>query len=111
MALVRRGGVKSAQCGRPVVRGALASGMLGGQGSLKSYREYPSPSFNSFLSSSASSFFNQFAECSPECARRCGNTQYRKPCLFFCNKWCSTCLCECPCYNNWKTKRGGPKCP
>ncbi|KAL2898522.1 Gibberellin-regulated protein 13 [Bienertia sinuspersici] len=17
----------------------------------------------------------------------------------------------CPCYNNWKTKRGGPKCP
>ncbi|KAG2635023.1 hypothetical protein PVAP13_2NG315700 [Panicum virgatum] len=57
-------------------------------------------------------------ECSPECARRCGNTQYKKPCLFFCNKCCSTCLCvpsgyygnkgECPCYNNWKTKRGGP---
>ncbi|KAF8695282.1 hypothetical protein HU200_037501 [Digitaria exilis] len=61
------------------------------------------------------------AECSPECARRCGNTQYEKPCLFFCNKCCNACLCvpsgyygnkgECPCYNNWKTKRGGPKCP
>ncbi|CAN6210708.1 unnamed protein product [Urochloa humidicola] len=69
----------------------------GGPGSLKSY------------------------QCSPECTRRCGNTQYRKPCLFFCNKCCNTCLCvpsgyygnkgECPCYNNWKTKRGGPKCP
>ena len=62
--------------------------------------------------------FHWHAECSPECARRCGNTQYKKPCLFFCNKCCSTCLCvpsgyygnkgECPCYNNWKTKRGGP---
>ncbi|CAN6195930.1 unnamed protein product [Urochloa humidicola] len=69
----------------------------GGPGSLKSY------------------------QCSPECTRRCGNTQYRKPCLFFCNKCCNACLCvpsgyygnkgECPCYNNWKTKRGGPKCP
>ncbi|CAD6219326.1 unnamed protein product [Miscanthus lutarioriparius] len=69
----------------------------GGQGSLKSY------------------------QCSPQCSRRCANTQYKKPCLFFCNKCCNTCLCvpsgyfgnkgECPCYNNWKTKRGGPKCP
>ncbi|KAL8160842.1 hypothetical protein V2J09_012331 [Rumex salicifolius] len=34
---------------------------------------------------------------------------------------CAKCLCVppgyygnkqfCPCYNNWKTKRGGPKCP
>ncbi|KAJ1289672.1 hypothetical protein BS78_02G182600 [Paspalum vaginatum] len=69
----------------------------GGQGSLKGY------------------------QCSPQCSRRCANTQYKKPCLFFCNKCCNTCLCvpsgyygnkgECPCYNNWKTKRGGPKCP
>ncbi|CAD6224989.1 unnamed protein product [Miscanthus lutarioriparius] len=69
----------------------------GGQGSLKNY------------------------QCSPQCSRRCANTQYKKPCLFFCNKCCNTCLCvpsgyygnkgECPCYNNWKTKRGGPKCP
>ncbi|XP_072148323.1 gibberellin-regulated protein 5 isoform X1 [Setaria viridis] len=70
--------------------------LQGGPGSIKSY------------------------QCSPECTRRCGNTQYRKPCLFFCNKCYNTCLCvpsgyygnkgECPCYNNWKTKRGGPKC-
>ncbi|TVU09524.1 hypothetical protein EJB05_43006 [Eragrostis curvula] len=69
----------------------------GGQGSLKSY------------------------QCSPECARRCGNTQYKNACLKFCNKCCAKCLCvpsgyygnkgECACYNNWKTKEGGPKCP
>ncbi|GJN00078.1 hypothetical protein PR202_ga17233 [Eleusine coracana subsp. coracana] len=60
-------------------------------------------------------------ECSPQCARRCGNTQYKKACLTFCNKCCAKCLCvppgfygnkaACPCYNNWKTKEGGPKCP
>ncbi|KAI5683766.1 hypothetical protein M9H77_04994 [Catharanthus roseus] len=52
---------------------------------------------------------------------RCSQTQYKKPCLFFCQKCCRKCLCVppgfygnkqvCPCYNNWKTKRGGPKCP
>ncbi|KAE9619736.1 putative gibberellin regulated protein [Lupinus albus] len=60
-------------------------------------------------------------ECSPRCAERCSNTQYKKPCLFFCEKCCAKCLCVppgtygnkqvCPCYNNWKTKEGGPKCP
>ncbi|KAK8713377.1 hypothetical protein V6N13_148596 [Hibiscus sabdariffa] len=60
-------------------------------------------------------------ECEPRCSERCSNTQYKKPCLFFCNKCCAKCLCVppgtygnkqvCPCYNNWKTKRGGPKCP
>ncbi|KMZ56795.1 Gibberellin-regulated protein 6 [Zostera marina] len=60
-------------------------------------------------------------QCQGQCRRRCGKTQYKKPCLFFCNKCCNTCLCVppgyygnksvCPCYNNWKTKRGGPKCP
>lgn len=60
-------------------------------------------------------------ECSPRCAARCSNTAYKKPCMFFCQKCCATCLCVppgtygnkqvCPCYNNWKTKRGGPKCP
>ncbi|KQJ90233.1 gibberellin-regulated protein 12 [Brachypodium distachyon] len=60
-------------------------------------------------------------QCSPLCDYRCSDTKYRKPCLFFCNKCCNTCLCvpsgfyghkyECPCYNNWKTKEGGPKCP
>ncbi|KAL2565346.1 hypothetical protein AAZV13_19G102100 [Glycine max] len=60
-------------------------------------------------------------ECGPRCTARCSNTQYKKPCLFFCQKCCAKCLCVppgtygnkqvCPCYNNWKTKRGGPKCP
>ncbi|KAI3876511.1 hypothetical protein MKX03_030328 [Papaver bracteatum] len=62
-----------------------------------------------------------FAECEPECQRRCGDTKYEKPCLFFCRKCCKTCLCVppgfywnkevCPCYNNWKTQQGGHKCP
>ncbi|KAF0904087.1 hypothetical protein E2562_031763 [Oryza meyeriana var. granulata] len=60
-------------------------------------------------------------ECSPKCAGRCSDTQYKKACLTFCNKCCAKCLCvppgtygnkgACPCYNNWKTKEGGPKCP
>ncbi|KAF9595181.1 hypothetical protein IFM89_037610 [Coptis chinensis] len=60
-------------------------------------------------------------DCGPRCSSRCSATQYKKPCLFFCNKCCTKCLCvpqgtygnkqSCPCYNNWKTKRGGPKCP
>ncbi|XP_050221187.1 gibberellin-regulated protein 6 [Mercurialis annua] len=68
-----------------------------GQGSLKSY------------------------QCSGQCTRRCSKTQYHKPCMFFCQKCCAKCLCVppgfygnksvCPCYNNWKTKQGGPKCP
>ncbi|KAG8076293.1 hypothetical protein GUJ93_ZPchr0006g42178 [Zizania palustris] len=60
-------------------------------------------------------------ECSSKCAGRCSNTQYKKACVTFCNKCCAKCLCvppgtygnkgACPCYNNWKTKEGGPKCP
>ncbi|XP_031501003.1 protein GAST1-like [Nymphaea colorata] len=60
-------------------------------------------------------------ECTPRCNIRCSATAYKKACLFFCEKCCATCLCVppgtygnkqvCPCYNNWKTKRGGPKCP
>lgn len=62
-----------------------------------------------------------WSECPSQCSRRCSKTQYRKPCMFFCQKCCMKCLCVppgfygnkgvCPCYNNWKTKRGGPKCP
>jgi hypothetical protein len=65
--------------------------------------------------------FGPRAECKPKCDYRCSNTKYRKPCLFFCNKCCRTCLCvpsafyghreECACYNDWKTKEGGHKCP
>ncbi|XP_019422962.1 PREDICTED: gibberellin-regulated protein 12-like [Lupinus angustifolius] len=60
-------------------------------------------------------------ECSGACDYRCSKTHHKKPCLFYCNKCCKTCLCvpsgtygnkeECPCYNNWKTKEGAPKCP
>ncbi|KAJ3684314.1 hypothetical protein LUZ61_013478 [Rhynchospora tenuis] len=61
------------------------------------------------------------SQCPGECTRRCSKTQYHKPCMFFCQKCCRKCLCVppgfygnkhvCSCYNNWKTKRGGPKCP
>ncbi|PUZ62795.1 hypothetical protein GQ55_3G015100 [Panicum hallii var. hallii] len=61
------------------------------------------------------------SQCGGECRRRCSKTHHKKPCLFFCNKCCAKCLCvppgtygnkeTCPCYNNWKTKEGGPKCP
>ncbi|GAB4856003.1 Protein gast1 [Ancistrocladus abbreviatus] len=60
-------------------------------------------------------------ECGPRCTARCSATSYKKPCMFFCQKCCAKCLCVppgtygnkqvCPCYNNWKTKRGGSKCP
>eukprot|EP01018_Ginkgo_biloba_P038659 Gb_04075 [translate_table: standard] len=60
-------------------------------------------------------------ECPSACAYRCSKTSHRKPCMFFCQKCCSKCRCVppgtyghkevCPCYNNWKTKEGGPKCP
>ncbi|KNA21098.1 hypothetical protein SOVF_046200 [Spinacia oleracea] len=63
----------------------------------------------------------QSNQCLPQCTRRCSQTQYHKPCMFFCQKCCRKCLCVppgfygnkqvCPCYNNWKTKEGGPKCP
>ncbi|KAI3461149.1 hypothetical protein Pfo_017812 [Paulownia fortunei] len=55
------------------------------------------------------------------CTDRCSKTSFKKPCMLFCQKCCAKCLCVppgtygnkqvCPCYNDWKTKRGGPKCP
>ncbi|XP_011656217.1 protein RSI-1-like [Cucumis sativus] len=61
------------------------------------------------------------SDCKPKCSYRCSATTHRKPCMFFCQKCCAKCLCvpsgtygnkqECPCYNNWKTQQGGPKCP
>ncbi|KAK2973182.1 hypothetical protein RJ640_009812 [Escallonia rubra] len=60
-------------------------------------------------------------ECGSRCTTRCSATSFKKPCMFFCQKCCAKCLCVppgtygnkqvCPCYNNWKTKSGGPKCP
>merc|ERR1711964_586993 len=61
------------------------------------------------------------SECKPRCTYRCSATSHKKPCMFFCQKCCATCLCVppgvygnkqvCPCYNNWKTQEGRPKCP
>ncbi|XP_017237615.1 gibberellin-regulated protein 6 [Daucus carota subsp. sativus] len=63
----------------------------------------------------------KISQCPNQCTRRCSRTQYHKPCMFFCQKCCRKCLCVppgfygnkavCPCYNNWKTQQGGPKCP
>ncbi|RVW36723.1 gibberellin-regulated protein 4 [Vitis vinifera] len=60
-------------------------------------------------------------QCPSQCSRRCSKTQYHKPCMVLCQKRCKKCLCVppgyygnkvvCPCYNNWKTKERGPKCP
>lgn len=60
-------------------------------------------------------------DCKPRCSYRCSATSHKKPCMFFCQKCCAKCLCVppgtygnkqvCPCYNNWKTQQGGPKCP
>ncbi|KAI8014228.1 Gibberellin-regulated protein 12 [Camellia lanceoleosa] len=60
-------------------------------------------------------------QCPAACAERCSATSHLNNCLMFCNLCCDKCLCvpsgtyghkeECPCYNNWKTKEGGPKCP
>ncbi|CAN4102078.1 unnamed protein product [Withania somnifera] len=59
--------------------------------------------------------------CGEACNQRCSATSHKKPCLLYCNKCCEWCQCVppgtygnkecCSCYNNWKTKRGGPKCP
>ncbi|XP_027926797.1 gibberellin-regulated protein 12-like [Vigna unguiculata] len=60
-------------------------------------------------------------ECPAKCDYRCSATRVKKACLYYCNLCCDKCLCvpsgtygnkeECPCYNNWKTKNGTPKCP
>ncbi|XP_016474318.2 protein RSI-1 [Nicotiana tabacum] len=60
-------------------------------------------------------------DCKPRCTYRCSATSHKKPCMFFCQKCCATCLCvprgvyghkqTCPCYNNWKTQEGKSKCP
>ncbi|CAL0315714.1 unnamed protein product [Lupinus luteus] len=64
---------------------------------------------------------NIYTDCKPKCTYRCSATSHKKPCMFFCQKCCAKCLCVppgtygnkegCPCYNNWKTKEGKPKCP
>ncbi|KAH9680756.1 Gibberellin-regulated protein 12 [Citrus sinensis] len=66
-------------------------------------------------------FAVEVANCASACNYRCSATSHRNPCIEFCNMCCKKCLCvpsgtyghkeECPCYNNWKTKEGTPKCP
>ncbi|CAN6990496.1 unnamed protein product [Brassica rapa subsp. trilocularis] len=73
-------------------------------------------------------FFNTFnnivyfcKDCPAACDVRCSATSHKSACLMYCNQCCKKCLCvpsgtygnkqECPCYNNWKTQEGGPKCP
>ncbi|KAE9603375.1 putative gibberellin regulated protein [Lupinus albus] len=61
------------------------------------------------------------SECSSECNRRCSKAFMKKRCLRHCKICCGKCLCvpsgfygnkeECTCYNIWKNKKGGPKCP
>ncbi|XP_021859575.1 gibberellin-regulated protein 6 [Spinacia oleracea] len=60
-------------------------------------------------------------QCQGRCTQRCSKARKTHECMFFCLKCCATCLCVppgtygnkevCPCYNNWKTKRGTSKCP
>ncbi|GLJ50108.1 hypothetical protein SUGI_1065970 [Cryptomeria japonica] len=38
------------------------------------------------------------AQCPGACNNRCSQTQYRKPCMFFCQKCCRKCLCVPPGY-------------
>ncbi|KAJ7296139.1 hypothetical protein O6H91_Y145300 [Diphasiastrum complanatum] len=59
--------------------------------------------------------------CTSACDYRCSVAKNHEPCLKYCNICCLTCHCvpsgtsgnkgECPCYNNWKNSKGGPKCP
>ncbi|KAL8489421.1 hypothetical protein ACS0TY_025361 [Phlomoides rotata] len=81
----------------------------------------PQPSNTSFPMYGATPGSLHPQECGARCTMRCSKTAFKKPCMFFCQKCCAKCLCVppgtygnkqlCPCYNNWKTKRGGPKCP
>ncbi|XP_024008704.1 gibberellin-regulated protein 12 [Eutrema salsugineum] len=60
-------------------------------------------------------------DCPKACDFRCSKAFKMESCLFYCNLCCKQCLCvpsgtygnkeECPCYNNWKNKSDGPKCP
>ncbi|GAY43714.1 hypothetical protein CUMW_076620 [Citrus unshiu] len=36
------------------------------------------------------------SECNPKCSYRCSATSHKKPCMFFCLKCCSKCLCVPP---------------
>jgi len=66
-------------------------------------------------------WLNINVECAPRRSKCCSETSHQHPCMYFCQKCCAKCLFVPPgmfgnkelvsCYNNWKTKQGGPKCP
>ncbi|CAM0955783.1 unnamed protein product [Alopecurus aequalis] len=100
----------------------LATPPLPGNGSAPANSSTaPAPQPDTFPTYGATPGSLQPQECAGRCAYRCSATAYRKQCLFFCRKCCAACLCvppgtygnkqSCPCYDDWKTKRGGPKCP
>ncbi|CAA0827891.1 Gibberellin-regulated protein 10 [Striga hermonthica] len=61
------------------------------------------------------------AFCQSKCDYRCSEAGRRDRCLKYCYICCEKCHCvpsgtsgnkdECPCYRDWKTPKGGPKCP
>eukprot|EP00249_Psilotum_nudum_P029050 c39203_g1_i1 orf=332-703(+) len=60
-------------------------------------------------------------DCAGKCNFRCSAARYNRRCLNYCNICCRICSCvppftsghkdQCPCYNNLKNSKGGPKCP
>ena len=60
-------------------------------------------------------------DCPGSCNVRCSLAGVAKRCIRYCMICCNQCQCVppgtvgnkevCPCYNNWKTQQGGPKCP
>ncbi|KAJ7566247.1 hypothetical protein O6H91_02G094100 [Diphasiastrum complanatum] len=60
-------------------------------------------------------------DCASACNYRCSKASLHKRCIKYCNICCGNCKCvpsgtsgnkeECPCYNELKNSKGGPKCP
>ncbi|EFJ22284.1 hypothetical protein SELMODRAFT_99234, partial [Selaginella moellendorffii] len=60
-------------------------------------------------------------DCPSACDYRCSKASLHNRCIKFCNICCRKCNCvppgtagnkeKCPCYNNIKNSKGGPKCP
>ncbi|KAK9756064.1 hypothetical protein RND81_01G070800 [Saponaria officinalis] len=59
--------------------------------------------------------------CDTKCAYRCQKWGVHSKCMHFCKMCCDKCKCvpsgtfgnkdECPCYRDWYSKHGKPKCP
>ncbi|KAK9756065.1 hypothetical protein RND81_01G070900 [Saponaria officinalis] len=60
-------------------------------------------------------------DCDTKCAYRCSKSKLQSRCIHFCEMCCAKCKCvpsgtsgnkdECPCYRDWYSKQGKPKCP